>query len=82
VIGFAPAPANMDVKTGVKNAAKLCGNKFRSTWAPGSDRIVGAWRDAEEIDWDQGFSTIICTVEYAGGGSTTGQISPPASDDA
>ncbi|MGW1557715.1 protein kinase domain-containing protein [Streptomyces sp. NPDC002144] len=81
VIGFARAPANMDFTTGTKNAEKLCTNKFESTWSPGSGRAIIGWWNTKE-NWNQGFTTVICTMERADGEKSTGQLTPPPSGSA
>ncbi|MET7479783.1 serine/threonine-protein kinase [Streptomyces sp. NPDC005648] len=81
VIGFADAPANMDFTTGTKEHDKLCGNKFQSTWAPGTKRYITGWWPSKEY-WNQGFTTMICTLEPADGGKETGQATPAASGSA
>ena len=81
VIGFAQAPANMDFTTGTKEHDKLCSNKFQSTWAPGTKRYITGWWPSKEY-WNQGFTTMICTLEPVDGGKETGQATPPASGSA
>jgi hypothetical protein len=76
VIGIAQAPAGMSYDKGGDNATKLCGNKFESSWAPGSERIVYGWI-ADEEDWEQGFTKVVCTVSRADNEKTTGKISAP-----
>ncbi|MFE0252108.1 hypothetical protein [Streptomyces sp. NPDC059010] len=44
VMGTVQAPGEMSHKNGSDNAAKLCGNKFESVWAPGPERH-GLWPD-------------------------------------
>ncbi|MER6346179.1 protein kinase domain-containing protein [Streptomyces sp. NPDC001595] len=76
VVGVAEAPDGMSYDKGSDNATKLCGNKFESSWAPGPERAVFGWM-ADEEDWDQGFTKIICTVSRVDNEKTTGKISPP-----
>ncbi|MEU6373330.1 protein kinase [Streptomyces sp. NPDC046909] len=78
VIGVAQAPGSMSYKKGLDNATKLCGNKFESTWAPGSERAVFGWV-ADEDDWNQGFKKAVCTVGRVDNGKTTGKIPAPGS---
>jgi len=78
VIGAAQAPENMSFKDGSENATKLCGNKFESTWAPGSERVVYGWV-ADQDDWDRGFSKVVCTVSRSDNTKTTGKIPVPGS---
>ncbi|MFE7171109.1 protein kinase [Streptomyces sp. NPDC057616] len=76
VIGSVPAPGGMSYKNGVDNANKLCSNKFESTWAPGSERVVYGWV-ADQNDWDRGFTKAVCTVGQADNSRTTGKIPAP-----
>ncbi|WP_406443470.1 protein kinase [Streptomyces sp. NBC_01613] len=78
VIGAVQAPDKMSYKKGTDNATKLCGNKFESTWAPGSERVVYGWV-ADQDDWDRGFSKVVCTVSRSDGKKTTGKIPVPGS---
>ncbi|MFG2130619.1 serine/threonine-protein kinase [Streptomyces sp. NPDC048751] len=76
VIGTVQAPDEMSYKKGADNATKLCGNKFESTWAPGSERLVIGWvTDAD--DWKAGFTKIVCTVSQVENKKTTGKIRTP-----
>ncbi|MFE6178372.1 serine/threonine-protein kinase [Streptomyces sp. NPDC056464] len=76
VIGTVQAPGEMNHKKASDNATKLCGNKFESVWAPGSERTVYGWI-ADEEDWERGFNKVVCTVGRADGSETTGKISAP-----
>ncbi|MFI6563663.1 serine/threonine-protein kinase [Streptomyces sp. NPDC050534] len=76
VIGSVPAPGEMSYKNGIDNANKLCSNKFESTWAPGSERVVYGWV-ADQNDWDRGFTKAVCTVSQADNSKTTGKIPAP-----
>ncbi|MEV5312917.1 protein kinase [Streptomyces sp. NPDC052610] len=76
VVGTAQAPDGMSYDKGGDNATKLCGNKFESSWAPGSERTVYGWI-ADEEDWEQGFTKVVCTVSRADNEKTTGKISAP-----
>lgn len=76
VIGTVQAPDKMSYKNGIDNATKLCGNKFESVWAPGSERVVVGWM-TDEDDWNAGFTKIVCTVSRADNGRTTGKIPAP-----
>ncbi|MCX5332490.1 serine/threonine-protein kinase [Streptomyces sp. NBC_00140] len=78
VIGVVQAPDGMNYEKGADNASKLCGNKFESTWAPGSERAVFGWV-ADEDDWNQGFKRAVCTVGRTDNGKTTGKIPAPGS---
>ncbi|WP_425246026.1 protein kinase domain-containing protein [Streptomyces sp. NEAU-NA10] len=78
VIGTVQAPDKMSYKNGINNASKLCGNKFESVWAPGSERVVVGWI-TDEDDWKAGFTKIVCTVSRADNGKTTGKIPAPGS---
>jgi hypothetical protein len=78
VIGVVQAPGTMSFKKGSENATKLCGNKFESTWAPGSERVVYGWV-ADQDDWDRGFSKVVCTVSRSDNTKTTGKIPVPGS---
>jgi hypothetical protein len=78
VIGAVQAPEKMSFKQGSENATKLCGNKFESTWAPGSERVVYGWV-ADQDDWDRGFSKVVCTVSRSDNTKTTGKIPVPGS---
>ncbi|MEU6259258.1 protein kinase [Streptomyces sp. NPDC047043] len=78
VIGTVQAPDKMTYKKGTDNATKLCGNKFESTWAPGSQRVVYGWV-ADENDWDAGFTKVVCTVSRTDNQKTTGKIPVPGS---
>ncbi|MFF4259528.1 protein kinase [Streptomyces sp. NPDC001663] len=78
VIGTVQAPDEMSYKKGTDNATKLCGNKFESTWAPGSQRVVYGWV-ADENDWDAGFTKVVCTVSRTDNQKTTGKIPVPGS---
>ncbi|MER5292083.1 protein kinase [Streptomyces pharetrae] len=76
VIGTARAPAGMSFDKAGDNATKLCSNKFESSWAPGSERAVFGWM-ADEEDWEQGFTKVVCTVSREDNAKTTGKISAP-----
>jgi hypothetical protein len=76
VIGTVQAPADMSYKKGTDNATKLCGNKFEPVWAPGRGRTVYGWV-ADEDDWKQGFTKVVCTVSRPDNKKTTGKISAP-----
>ncbi|PSM41645.1 serine/threonine protein kinase [Streptomyces dioscori] len=76
VIGVVPTPANMDYKKGIDNASKLCSNKFESTWAPDTERVVYGWI-ADKYSWNQGFTTAVCTVSRGDGAQTSGKIPSP-----
>lgn len=76
VIGTVQAPAEMSYKKGTDNATKLCSNKFESAWAPSRERLVYGWV-ADEDDWDQGFTKVVCTVSLTDNKTTTGKIPPP-----
>jgi hypothetical protein len=76
VIGVVQAPGGMSYEKGADNATKLCGNKFESTWAPGSKLTVFGWV-ADEDDWNQGFKRAVCTVGRSDEQKTTGKISAP-----
>ncbi|WP_211294877.1 septum formation family protein, partial [Streptomyces glaucescens] len=76
VIGTAQAPAGMSFDKAGDNATKLCSNKFESSWAPGSERTVFGWM-ADEEDWEQGFTKVVCTVSREDNAKTTGKISAP-----
>ncbi|MET9380913.1 serine/threonine-protein kinase [Streptomyces sp. NPDC002928] len=78
VIGNIQAPTEMSYKKGVDNATKLCGNKFESTWAPGTTRKVFGWV-ADEDDWKAGFNKVVCTVGRTDNAKTTGKIPMPGS---
>ncbi|MFF4347583.1 protein kinase [Streptomyces sp. NPDC001530] len=76
VIGFAAAPETMDYKKGIDNGGKLCSNKFESSWAPGSELKTYGWLGDKE-DWNDGFTTVVCTVGHADETKTTGKIPTP-----
>ncbi|MGW0335621.1 protein kinase domain-containing protein [Streptomyces sp. NPDC003011] len=76
VIGSVQAPAGMSYKKGTDNATKLCGNRFEPTWAPGRERTVYGWV-ADDDDWKQGFTKVVCTVSRADNAKTTGKIPVP-----
>ncbi|MFF3328936.1 protein kinase [Streptomyces sp. NPDC002888] len=78
VIGTVQAPDKMSYEKGAANATKLCGNKFESTWAPGSERLVIGWV-TDEDDWKAGFTKIVCTVSQVDNKKTTGKIPGPGS---
>jgi hypothetical protein len=78
VIGTVQAPDKMSYEKGADNATKLCGNKFESTWAPGSERLVIGWV-TDEDDWKAGFTKIVCTVSRVDNKKTTGKIPTPGS---
>ncbi|MES5819623.1 serine/threonine-protein kinase [Streptomyces sp. RG80] len=78
VIGMVQVPGSLSYEKGVDSATKLCGNKFESTWAPGSERAVFGWV-ADEDDWKLGFKKAVCTVGRADNGKTTGKIPAPGS---
>lgn len=78
VVGMVQAPGGMTYEKGADNATKLCGNKFESTWAPGSERAVFGWV-ADEDDWDQGFKKAVCTVGRTDNEKTSGKIPTPGS---
>ncbi|MFJ5305646.1 protein kinase [Streptomyces sp. NPDC088350] len=74
VIGFATAPKTMAFQEALQQGNKLCGNKFESTWAPGSDRSVFGYL-SDENNWKAGFNSVVCTVGQADHSRTTGAIS-------
>ncbi|WP_406331790.1 protein kinase domain-containing protein [Streptomyces sp. NBC_00203] len=76
VVGFAAAPGSMDYKKGIDNGGKLCSNKFESSWAPGSELKTYGWLGDRE-DWNDGFTTVVCTVGHTDNSRTTGKIPTP-----
>lgn len=74
VIGFVTAPKTMAFEEALQQGNKLCGNKFESTWAPGSDRSVYGYL-SDENNWKAGFNSVVCTVGQADHSRTTGAIS-------
>ncbi|WP_019063893.1 serine/threonine-protein kinase [Streptomyces prunicolor] len=74
VIGFVTAPSTMTFQEALQQGNKLCGNKFESTWAPGSDRSVFGYL-SDESNWKAGFNSVVCTVGQADRSRTTGAIS-------
>ncbi|WP_406172079.1 protein kinase domain-containing protein [Streptomyces sp. NBC_00996] len=76
VVGFAAAPKDMDYKKGIDNGGKLCSNKFESSWAPGSELKTYGWLGDKE-DWNDGFTTVVCTVGHTDNTKTTGKIPTP-----
>ncbi|OIJ69715.1 serine/threonine-protein kinase [Streptomyces mangrovisoli] len=76
VIGFTDAPRSLTYKNALGQAAKLCSNKFASTWAPGSDRVVYGYMTSE-VQWNQGYSRVVCTVARYDHGEWAGAIPAP-----
>ncbi|WP_329255042.1 serine/threonine protein kinase [Streptomyces sp. NBC_01478] len=74
VIGFVTAPRTMAFSEALQQGNKLCGNKFESTWAPGSDRSVFGYL-SDEKNWKAGFNSVVCTVGQVDRSRTTGAIS-------
>ena len=74
VIGFVTAPKTMTFQEALQQGNKLCGNKFESTWAPGSDRSVFGYL-SDESNWKAGFDSVVCTVGETDRSRTTGAIS-------
>ncbi|WP_262061204.1 serine/threonine-protein kinase [Streptomyces sp. STR69] len=74
VIGFVTAPKTMAFEEALQQGNKLCGNKFESTWAPGTDRSVYGYL-SDENNWKAGFNSVVCTVGQADHSRTTGAIS-------
>ncbi|WP_328680646.1 serine/threonine-protein kinase [Streptomyces sp. NBC_00343] len=74
VIGFVTAPRTMTFQEALRQGNKLCGNKFESTWAPGSDRSVFGYL-SDETNWKAGFDSVVCTVGETDRSRTTGAIS-------
>lgn len=74
VIGFVTAPRTMTFQEALRQGNKLCGNRFESTWAPGSDRSVFGYL-SDESNWRAGFDSVVCTVGQADRSRTTGAIS-------
>lgn len=76
VIGSVTAPRATAFEDALRQANKLCGNRFESTWAPGSDRSVFGYL-SDENNWKAGFDSVVCTVGKADRSPTTGAISSP-----
>ncbi|MEV6544363.1 protein kinase [Streptomyces sp. NPDC051665] len=74
VIGFVTTPRTMTFQEALQQGNKLCGNKFESTWAPGSDRSVFGYL-SDETNWKAGFDSVVCTVGETDRSRTTGAIS-------
>ncbi|MGW3308817.1 septum formation family protein [Streptomyces sp. NPDC001073] len=74
VIGSVTAPKAMAFQDALRRANTLCGNRFESTWAPGSDRSVFGYL-SDESNWKAGFDSVVCTVGKADRSRTTGAIS-------
>lgn len=74
VIGFVTAPKTMAFAEALRQGNKLCGDKFESTWAPGSDRSVFGYL-SDETNWKAGFDSVVCTVGRADRSRTSGAIS-------
>ncbi|MGQ4433255.1 MULTISPECIES: septum formation family protein [unclassified Streptomyces] len=74
VIGSVTAPKTMAFQDALRRANTLCGNRFESTWAPGSDRSVFGYL-SDESNWKAGFDSVVCTVGKADRSRTTGAIS-------
>ena len=74
VIGFVTAPKTMAFEEALQQGNKLCGNKFESTWAPGSGRSVYGYL-SDENNWKAGFNSVVCTVGQTDHSRTTGTIS-------
>ncbi|WP_329557639.1 septum formation family protein [Streptomyces sp. NBC_00696] len=75
VIGSVTAPKATAFEDALRRANTLCGNRFESTWAPGSDRSVFGYL-SDESNWKAGFDSVVCTVGKADRSRTTGAISP------
>ena len=74
VIGFVTAPRTMTFQEALRQGNKLCGDRFESTWAPGSDRSVFGYL-SDESNWKAGFDSVVCTVGETDRSRTTGAIS-------
>jgi hypothetical protein len=75
VIGFVRPPENLEYQKGFDSATDLCSNKFESTWAAGEKLTIFGWPSGKD-DWNEGFTTIVCTVGSADTDErTTGRIS-------
>jgi hypothetical protein len=76
MVGTVKAPTTMTYDKGLDQATKLCGNKFESTWAPGTDRMVYGYTPNKD-SWNHGFNTVVCTVSQVDGSETSGKIPAP-----
>ncbi|UXX94237.1 septum formation family protein [Streptomyces sp. AD2-2] len=76
VIGSVTAPKAMAFEDALRRANRLCGTRFASTWAPGSDRSVFGYL-SDESNWTAGFDSVVCTVGKADRSRSTGAISSP-----
>jgi hypothetical protein len=74
VIGFVTAPRTMTFAEALRQGNRLCGDKFESTWAPGSDRSVFGYL-SDETNWKAGFDSVVCTVGETDRSRTAGAIS-------
>jgi hypothetical protein len=78
VIGFTEVPEGMGFNEALEQGNKLCGNKFESTWAPGSDLVVYGYLSDKSL-WKKGFTFVVCTVAQPDHGQSSGAISAPGS---
>ncbi|MGQ4387461.1 protein kinase domain-containing protein [Streptomyces sp. SAS_270] len=74
VIGFTEVSESMGFDEALQQGNKLCGNKFESTWAPGSDLVIYGYLSDESL-WDKGFTFVVCTVAQPDHTQSSGAIS-------
>ncbi|MFE7119724.1 septum formation family protein, partial [Streptomyces sp. NPDC057654] len=79
VVGFVQAPSGMSYDKAVKTMGELCGNRFTSQWATGSDRQIWGNLDSPSR-WNQGFRYIVCTVSLPDREATSERMEPEAPD--